>query len=153
MDIKEEERRDVSKIYSNLIHLSKKYTQLGNDTLNFFKKRVQDKYDYLERVKKFNIRVKYLKELKRVKKHDKMRLIKIKRTEPFPLFKPRKLKKQKKNCKQLKEPAKALNLNYNRILYVHQIYQKLNKKYYYYNKKLKTLKKKSKYFFKLKLHL
>ena len=152
MDINEEEHQDVFKKSFDLIRLNKKYTQLGNATLKFFKKRLKDKFNYLKRVKKNRRKITYFKELKRVKKHDKMRLRKIKRTEPFHLYKPKKLKK-KKIFNSLKKLVIKPNLNYNRILYVHKIYQKLTKKYYYYHKKLKTLKKKSKYIFKLKLHL
>lgn len=52
MDIKEVEHLDVSKKFSNLIQFSKRFTKLGNKTLKYFKQRLQEKYDYLNRVKK-----------------------------------------------------------------------------------------------------
>lgn len=158
MVIKEVEHQDVYKKKHNLIQYSRTYKKLGNEILDFYKQRLNEKYDYLDRIKNNNSKLLFLKELKRVKKHDKMRLKKIKITEPFPLFLT-KIKKSKK-VKFYKQLKIALNLklkkkvfNFNRIFYVHKIYQKLKKKYYYYNNKLKKLKKKSKNNFKLKIHL
>lgn len=153
MDIKEVEHLDVSKKFSNLIQFSKRFTKLGNKTLKYFKQRLQEKYDYLNRVKKKNSKFIYLKEVKKVKKHDKIRLKKIKKTAPFTLFSSKYFKNTKYIFKQAKPLVAISILNYNRILFVHNIYQKLNKKYYYYNDILKRCKKKHAKIFKLKLHL
>ena len=155
MDIKEVEHQDVYKKKFDLIQCSKTYKKLGNEILNFYNQRLKEKVDYLDRIKHNNSKLSYFKEFIRVKKHDKMRLIKIKRTAPFPLL-------SAKSIKKLKAKSLSLNLlelenenffNYNRILYFHKIYEKLKKKYIYFGNDLKKLKKKSKYTFKLKFHL
>ena len=147
MVIKEVERLDVYKKKINLMQYSKNYKKLGNEILNFYNQRLIEKSDYLNRIKNNNSKLLYLKELIRVKKYDKKRLIKIKRTEPFPLFSYKKIKKAK--SVKLKYENK---FKYNRILYMHKIYDKLKKKFFYYKQKLKKLKK-SKFTFKLKFHL
>lgn len=157
MVIKEVEHQDVYKKNFNLIQTSKIYKKLGNEILNFYNQRLQEKYDYLDRIKKNNSKLLYLKEFKKVKNHDRMRLSKIKRTEPFPLFFSKGKKKNVFKHKQLKylniiDLENKSNFNYNRILNVHRIYDKLKKKYIYFNNKLKKFKKK-KYMFRLKFHL
>lgn len=159
MVIKEVEHLDVYKNSFNLIPYSKNYKKLGNEILDFYNQRLKEKSDYLDRIKNNNSKLEYFKEVIRVKKHDKMRLRKIKRTEPFPLFSfkdiIKKSKAQSLNEIDLENEYYNLhyNSNYNRIFYVHKIYEKLKKKYVYYNKQLKGLKKKRKYTFKLKFHL
>lgn len=158
MVIKEVERQDVYKKKFDLIQYSKSYKKLGNEILNFYNQRLKEKADYLDRIKYNNSKLLYFKEVIRVKKHDKMRLGKIKRTEPFPLLaskdkKKLKAKKAKPLSLNLLELENENNFNYNRILYFHKIYEKLKKKYIYYGNNLKKLKKKKKYTFKLKFHL
>jgi hypothetical protein len=62
-------------------------------------------------------------------------------------------KKRKDKKKKLLEYIKPVKLVYNRILYIHPIYDKNNKNYFYFNNKLKKLKKRKKTTLNKKLNI
>lgn len=142
---------------SNNIKISKfkSFNKVGNSIFNLYNQRLQWKYKYLDIIKKKYRKLKYFKEIRRIKKNDKMRFKKLSREEPFPLFFSKDFKNVKHVFKQVKKKKlKESNiLSYNKILYLYKIYEKLNKKYIYFNDKLKKLKDKKKYIFKLKFNL
>lgn len=116
---------------------------------NKFKNKLKIRSLYLKKLKKKNW-FSYYTEMSEIKQKNKKNIKKLKKK--LYILSTKYLTKQKQNKNNLLTKQNS-NIFYYRVLFLYNIYNKFNKKYYYFNNKLKKLKKKNKFSKRLKFNI